>query len=336
MRVLVTGASGFIGAALVELLRGRGAIGPRPIESLILLDQRLPQEAPGVLSIEGDLGDRHVLARIAELAPEVCFHLAAVPGGAAEADAALSRRVNLDATLDLFDALAGARAAKDSPGPQRPVVVYASTIAVYGGALPDPVSDATPARPLMTYGAHKLACEVLLRDYTRRGLLDGRSLRLPGIVARPRTSSGLVSAFMSEVLHALRAGESVSVPVGPAATAWWMSARRCAQNLLHAAAMEVGDTLGAPGPRAWPMPVLRLSMADVVRTLSQVYAVDGDQLVRYAPQPSVEAVFGRYPRLDDSAARALGMRDDGSATALVRRALEAEFEDLAVDDPVWR
>jgi len=133
------------------------------------------------------------------------------------------------------------------------------------------------------------------------------------------------------VMHALKAGESFTCPVGPEATAWWMSARRCAQNLVHAALMDAA----AEAERAWVLPVLRLSMAELVQTLSQSYGVDGPRLVRYAPQPAVQAVFGRYPPLDDRAARALGLRDDGTATALVRRALEPGFEDPH-EAPAWR
>jgi nucleoside-diphosphate-sugar epimerase len=311
VRVLVTGAGGFIGATLLQLLGEGDGIGGQAVTAMAAVDRQLPAAAPGVQNIAGDLGDVAVRARIADFAPQVCFHLAAVPGGAAEADPATSRRVNLDATLDLFDLLGA------MPRERPPVLVYASTIAVYGSDLPDPVTDTTPLRPPLVYGAHKLACEIVLADHTRRGLLDGRSLRLPGIVARPRAPSGMASAFMSDLLHALAVGEPFTCPVGPQATAWWMSARRCAENLVHAAAMD-------PGPdsrRAWPLPVLRLSMEEVVQTLSLVYGVDGERLVRYAPQPALEAVFGRYPRLDDQAARALGLRDDGSAEALVRRAL---------------
>ncbi|SEB18830.1 NAD-dependent epimerase/dehydratase family protein [Variovorax sp. YR216] len=324
MKVLVTGAGGFIGAHLLGLLRSQGAIGGRAIDSLVALDHRLDSMA-GVITLEGDLACRDIQRRIAQLAPDVCFHLAAVPGGAAEADPLLSRRINLDATLDLFQTLADA-----APRGRAPVVVYASTIAVYGSPLPDPVTPATPLRPPMVYGAHKLACEILLTDFTRRGLLDGRSLRLPGIVARPRAPSGLVSAFMSDLMHALAAGEPFTCPVSADATAWWMSARRCVQNLAHAASMDPGNA-----ERAWPLPVLRLSISQVVHTLSRIHAVHGERLVRYSPQRSVEAVFGRYPVLDDRVSRALGLRDDGTPEALVRRALDLGYRDQAAPEPAW-
>ncbi len=313
MRVLVSGAGGFIGSRLGDLLRARGCVGDRRIGALALADRRLADVAGGALVLEGDLASASVLHRIADFRPDVVFHLAAIPGGAAESDYALGRRVNLDATLALFERLAN----RDKP----PVVVYASSIAVYGTDLPKVVTPETPLRPPLTYGAHKLACEILLADFSRRGLLDGRSIRLPGIVARPREPSGLASAFMSDLLHALRAGEQFTCPVSPQATGWWMSAPRCAENIVHAAAMEVP---AADPARAWPMPVLRLSIAQVIETCATMFGDDRRDRVRFEPNEKLEAVFGRYPPLDDSAARALGLRDDGSPENLIRRATGME------------
>lgn len=309
MRVLVTGAGGFVGTALVDLLRKRGDIGGRRINALALLDRSLP-DVPGATVIAGDIAEPSTLGSVLAFSADVVFHLAAIPGGASEADQALGRRVNLDATLALFDTIAAGR--------QSPVVVYASSVAVYGINLPDPVTSVTPLRPPITYGAHKQICEILLADFARRGRLDGRSVRLPGIVARARGSAGLTSAFMSDILHSLRRGEPFTCPVGPGSTAWWMSARRCADNLLHAAVMDVAR---ADPARAWPLPVLRLSIEEVIEACASLFGADRRTLVAFRPDPGVEAVFGRYPRLDDAPSRALGLRDDGSAEALVRRAL---------------
>lgn len=314
MKVLVTGAAGYIGATLVRLLLETAKVAGQPLAQLALVDRSRPAaDDPRVTAIEGDLADEGVLQRIAAFAPDVTFHLAAVPGGASEADYRLGRSINLQATLALFETLA------DLPAARPPVVVYASTIAVYGTTLPEIVTPTTPLRPPITYGAHKLACEILLADFSRRGRLDGRSLRLPGIVARPGSSGpGLASAFMSDLLRKLAAGESYTCPVSPEATAWWMSAQRCAENLLHAAGMDVR---AADPARAWPLPVLRLSIAQLVDTLASLYGEERRSLLHYAPQPALEAVYGRYPVLDDTASRALGLRDDGSPEDLVRRAL---------------
>lgn len=310
MRVLVTGAGGFVGAVLTRHLLSEGRVAGRAIGSLALLDRQVVP-TPGAQSMEGDLSDAESLDWIAGFVPDVVFHLAAVPGGAAEADYALGRRVNLDATLGLFETLAALN---------KPVsVVYASTIAVYGANLPDPVTPSTPLHPALSYGAHKLACEVLLADFSRRGLLDGRSLRLPGIVARPRgAGGGLKSAFMSELLHALAAGEPFTCPVSPGATTWWMSAQRCAENLVHAAGMDVRQ---ADARRAWPMPVLHASVEQLVAASANVFGRASK--IRYEPEESLEAVFGRYPRLDDAQARALGLRCDGDVQSLLRRAVLA-------------
>jgi nucleoside-diphosphate-sugar epimerase len=311
MRVLVTGAGGFIGTRTVKLLLERGCVGQEPIAAMAIADRAIHDVPAKALVLEGDLGSEAMLRRVADFRPDVVLHLAAVPGGAAEADYTAGRRVNLDATLALFERLAD----RDKP----PVVVYASSIAVYGKHLPDVVTAETPLRPPLTYGAHKLACEILLADFSRRGLLDGRSIRLPGIVARPREPSGLASAFMSDLLHAMRAGEPFTCPVSRGATAWWMSATRCAENLVHAATMDVS---GADAARAWPLPVLRMSIGEVIATCAAIYGNDRERLVAFEPNEDLEAVFGRYPPLDDTASRALGLQDDGSPESMIRRATD--------------
>jgi D-erythronate 2-dehydrogenase len=138
--------------------------------------------------------------------------LASIPGGTAERNFELGHRVNLEGTLALFEAL--------RRQPKAPVVVFASTIAVYGSPLPALVESNTPVKPNLSYGTQKLIGELMLEDFSRRGFLDGRAVRLPGIVARPLEPSGLISAFMSNVMHQLKRGDAFISPVSPEAAMW--------------------------------------------------------------------------------------------------------------------
>ncbi|WP_216320666.1 NAD-dependent epimerase/dehydratase family protein [Deinococcus aestuarii] len=302
-RYLITGAAGFVGRNLGHALLARMS----PEDRLTLLDREVPSPPPGARVIEGDLSEAAGLEAALAARPEVVFHLASVPGALAEREYALGRRVNVDATLDLFQGLA------DAPRP--PTVVYASSVAVYGALGTSPVDGRTPLRPQLSYGTHKRMMELALEDLSRRGELVGVALRLPGLVARPGEGSGFGSAFMGDLIRSLSAGAPSICPVSPDATAWWMSASCAAWNLLHAASLGTSGT--------FTLPALHLSVAQVVSALCDLFGEDRRALVRYEPLESTEAVFGRFPPLQTPEAQALGFRHDGSAAQLVQAALAA-------------
>lgn len=308
MRVLITGAGGFVGRRLVRRLLDEG----QPDTTLILLDQRLDEVSadPRVERHVGSIVDGELVSAALAGGVDVVFHLASVPGGLAERTYELGRQVNLDATLALLEQLRGQ--------PRAPIVVFASSIAVYGNLTPSRVDDATLPRPQLSYGAHKLIGEILVSDFSRRGWIDGIALRLPGIVARPPEPSGLLSAFMSNIFWRLAAGEPFTCPVSPQAVAWWMSADCCVDNLLHAARLTPAQRSAA---RTIALPVLRLTIAELVDGLARRYGEDRRALVRYEPDEALEAGFGRYPPLDARSAEALGFHHDGSVERLIENAV---------------
>jgi len=303
MTIIVTGAGGFVGRALVDRLLARG-------ETVVGVDIR-PEGIPaGARVVSGDIGSPALRDEAFSQGCTALVHLATVPGGAAEADPAASRRINIDAMYDWLDA------AKSSG--TRPRVVYASSIAVFGDPLPAiGVDDATPLAPKMIYGGHKAMMETAVAMMHHRGEIDGVTLRLPGVLARPKGPSGMKSAFMSDLFHALRAGEALICPVSQHATIWAQSVSQCAANLEHALTMR-SDAM--PITRAVTLPALRIAMHDLAAEIARHCGVSSG-LVSYAPNAALEAAFGSHPVLSTQAADANGFEHDGTTAALVTHAL---------------
>jgi nucleoside-diphosphate-sugar epimerase len=275
---------------------------------IVAVDADLSALSPGptLRLCEGNLTDPALRRSALADGIDGVVHLAAVPGGAAEADPGLSRRVNIDATLDLLDDCAATGTA--------PRVVFASTIAVFGDTFaPGGVDDTTPVAPQLIYGAHKAMIEIAVAALSRRGAIDGMSVRLPGIVARPPGSVSLKSAFMSELFHALRAGRRFTAPVSPSGTLWLMSVQRVAANLIHALTLDAG---AIPPSRTVTLPAQRLTMAQLADAVTAWYGA-APGAVDYHPDAALEAAFASQPPLATPLAESIGFRHDGSTENLV-------------------
>src|SRR5207248_2424906 len=141
----------------------------------------------------------------------------------AEADFELGMRINLDASRRLLDVC--------SEFGHTPRMVFTSSVAVYGGVLPEVVQDSTALNPQSSYGMQKAVGELLVNDYSRRGYVDGRVLRLPTISVRPGKPNKAASSFVSGIIREPLNGETALCPVAPELRLWLLSPR-CAIDAL--------------------------------------------------------------------------------------------------------
>jgi nucleoside-diphosphate-sugar epimerase len=314
MKILITGAGGFIGRVLVSQLLERESSDSCAFDSLTLVDVSLTDLPvhPRLRLVEGSMVDEPIFARALDPPPDLVFHLATIGGGLAEENFELGRQVNLDLTLRLLEKLRQLG--------NKPTLIFTSSIGVYG-SLHGPLNDDTPPRPDWSYGTHKLVAELLIADYSRKGFIDGRCVRLPGIVARPATPGGaMLSSFMSDLIRDLAEGKPYTCPVSPTATAWWMSVSRCAKNLLHAVSVAAENV---PPDRVWMLPALHCSMSEIVDSLARTHGPKIWELISYRPQPALEKKLASFPPLQVKRAQSAGFRHDGSIDSLVVRALDS-------------
>jgi D-erythronate 2-dehydrogenase len=320
--VVITGASGFIGSRLARELLAAGSIdvagsGERPISRLTLMDRApAPPDltADGrVTAISGDLaelfdpkqGERAARPASSALAQaDVVFHLAAAVSGECESDFDLGMHANLLATERL---LAECRARGNHP-----VVVFASSVAVFGATadhpLPAVVDDGTLPVPQTSYGTQKLLTEYLLADYTRKGFLRGRSVRLMTIVVRPGRPNAAASGFLSSIIREPLAGKRATCPVGPGTEVALASPVRAIEGLMCAATSADAAWGGRTGVS---LPALTATVADMVAALERAAGPTASALIDWTPDPAVERMFATWPaRLRTDRAARLGLAPD--------------------------
>lgn len=289
MHIAITGAAGFLGQRLVQQLIAKGELRQQAITRLTLIDQmEAPQPAPGniaVSSIALDITAPGALDSVLAQHPDVIYHLAAVVSSAAEADLDLGMRVNFDATRALLE---GCR--EQSLTHTR--LIMASSVAAYGGELPEVLDDMTALQPQNSYGAQKAMCELLINDYSRRGLVDGLVLRLPTIVIRPGRPNAAASSFASSILREPLNGEEAVCPVPVALPMFVMSPGKVVDALIHGA--EVPSE--ALGPfRAFMLPGITVTVAEMLGALREAAGEKALARVRHEPDPRIEAIVASWP-----------------------------------------
>jgi nucleoside-diphosphate-sugar epimerase len=316
MKIIITGGSGFLGERIARKLLERGKAddasgNPQPIRELVLVDIAPPLN--GLLDARvryafGDAADPKFIAETLGSDTDGIFHLAAAVSGAAEADFDLGMRVNIDGTRGLLDACRRLR--------KPPRLLFASSVAVFGAPLPEVVTDATAPMPQSSYGIQKLIGELLVSDYSRKGFIDGRAVRLPTVSIRPGKPNAAASSFASSILREPLHGIEAICPVEPDTKLWLISPRGAVECLLHGFDLP-GRELGRI--RALSLPGISVSVDEMVASLKRLAGPEPAERIRWQPDEGIRAIVKSWPsRFDTARADSLGFpRDEGGFDRII-------------------
>ncbi|MBT7976962.1 MAG: SDR family oxidoreductase [Rhodospirillaceae bacterium] len=325
MKVVITGGGGFIGRKLAHKILERGELtGPsgqrEAVTEVVLFDAVAPPDGEftdeRVRAVVGDITDAGLVASVIDGDTNSVFHLAAGVSAGAEADFDLGYQVNLDGTRNVFQA---ARAANGVPR-----VVFASSLAVYGGEVPDTVGDQTPITPETSYGAQKVMGEFLITDYSRKGYLDGRAMRLPTIVVRPGKPNKAASGFASGIVREPLNGVDMACPVTPESRMAIMSPRTVVECFMHMHELDA-EKLGAS--RAILLSGFSVSMGDAAAAVNAVETNRARGKITFKVDPATQAIVDGWPKTTYSdKAGALGFPSDSNIEDVIAAYIEDELD----------
>jgi nucleoside-diphosphate-sugar epimerase len=316
MRIIITGGGGFLGQRVARELLERGQVNdaegnPQLIREIVLVDIAQPPKGlldPKVRYAIGDAADPRFIANTFGDNADGIFHLAAVVSGAAEADFDLGMRVNLEGTRGLLEACRRLR--------KPPRLLFTSSVAVFGTPLPEVVTDAITPMPQNSYGIQKLIGELLVGDYSRKGFIDGRAVRLPTVSIRPGKPNAAASSFASGILREPLNGVEAICPVEPETELWLISPRLAVKCLLHAFELPT-EKLGAI--RSLSLPGITASVHEMVVALERIAGPAAVKRIRWEPDEKIESIVKSWPaRFETARADSLGFpRDEGGFDRII-------------------
>jgi nucleoside-diphosphate-sugar epimerase len=320
---VIVGAAGMLGKKLATALLKRGTLADtngrqQAIERLMLVDNvaapDLPQDKRATF-VQGEVHDPALMKRVIAPGTSSVFQFAAVVSAGAEADTDLGYRVNLDGMRNVLETCRSLGTC--------PRVVFTSSVAVYGGDMPTVIPDGFPLVPQTSYGTQKAMGELLLNDYTRKGFIDGRALRLPTIVVRPGKPNLAASTFASSIIREPLSGQEAVCPVDPATMMPLLSPRKTVEAFIRAHDLPA-ERWGVN--RALHLPSLDVSVMEMAEGLKRVAGVEAYKRIRWEIEPRIQKIVASWPgQLKSDRARSLGFESDASMEAIINAFIEDDL-----------
>lgn len=323
MEVLITGGAGLLGARLANKLLERGTLAnaegkQTEISKITLLDV-VPAQGFSDARVQvetGDITDADTIARVLTPRTQSVFHLAAIVSGQAEAEFDLGMKINFDATRTLLE-----QARRNG---NKPRVVFTSSVAVFGGQLPARVPDDQLLMPQSSYGAQKVMGELLVQDYSRKGFLDGRALRMPTVCVRPGLPNKAASGFASGIIREPLNGMEAICPVAASTPMWLLSPRYAIDALVHGHDVD-GAAFGSS--RALSLAGLATTVQEMVDALGRVAGEKTTRLIRWQQDPAIIRIVNSWPGdFDTRRANAMGFAADADFDSIVRAYIDDELK----------
>ncbi len=314
LTIAVTGAAGFLGTQLVKALLQRGSLSDpqgetQEIGRLIAIDRVALQgiDDSRLQVLTGDISDSEWLRSAIPAQVDSVFHLAAIVSSQAEQDFELGMKINVDAFRQLLEHLRQL--------PKNVKLVTTSSVAVFGGDLPEKVCDSQVWLPQSSYGTQKAICDLLLADYSRRGWLNGRSLRMPTIVVRPGRPNQAASSFASGIIREPLNGESAVCPVTADTRLWLLSPRNAIKALIHGHELAEAQLTD---DRVINLCGLSVSVEQMIVALRQVAGSEVAQRITFTPDAAIERIVNSWPGdFDTRYAQRLGFSANHSFSEMI-------------------
>ena len=321
-KVLILGGGGMVGQKLAGQLKSDGLSGTS-IDDIAALDLGFPKNSIAeVKEVVGNLSDKSKLAKLVAQRPDIVYHLAAVVSGEAERDFDKGWQVNMFHMWQLLELLRQENIASD--GTYCPKVIFTSSVAVFGGPFPEYISDDFLTAPQTSYGAQKAACELMLSDFSRKGFVDGMSLRLPTICVRPGKPNLAASSFFSGIIREPLNGQQAVLPVADSVRHTHASPRAAAGFLRHAASLQGAD-IGAR--RALNLPGVSCTVGDQIEALRRAAGQAAVDLIVPQPDPEIIKIVDTWPKaFDPQLALSLGFSAEQSFDQIIEIYLADDFD----------